>query len=95
MVSEYTVYKPTGQIPSASLALAGRPSSLDGKKVGLLFNSKPNADVLLRRVQERFEEAHPGSEFVFRSKPTAARPMADEVFEALSDCDVVVNAFGD
>lgn len=95
MTSDYVVHAPTGRVPSGSLALANRPDGLAGKRVGLLFNSKPNADVFLRRVQSRFTESYPGSEFVFRAKPTAARPMADDVFEALSECDAVITAFGD
>ena len=95
MMSQYVVHKPIGRVPPSTLALADRPDTLDGKRIGLLFNSKPNADVMLECLRERVSEMHPDTEFVFRSKPTAARPMADEVFEALSDCDVVINAFGD
>jgi hypothetical protein len=58
-------------------------------------NSKPNADELLDRVREHIAATFPDTEFVLRSKPTAAKPMVPEVFADLTACDAVVNAFGD
>ena len=94
-MSEYVVYNPTAVVSRTSQHLAARPDTLAGKRIGLLFNSKPNADVLLERVSERLGEAFGGTDFVLRSKPTAARPMAPEVLEAMTGCDAVVNAVGD
>ena len=94
-MSEFVVFNPTAVITRQSQQLADRLDTLAGKKIGLLFNSKPNADVLLRRVQERISERFGDTEFVFRMKPGAAKGMAPEVVEAMSDCDAVVNAFGD
>lgn len=89
------VHVPTSSVRSGALALAERGGDLAGKRIGLLFNAKPNADVLLARVRENLEDRFPDTEFVYRSKPTAARPMVPEVFADLSACDAVVNAFGD
>ena len=77
------------------MPLAARPDRLDGRTIGLLWNAKPNGDVLLRRVQEQLEVAHLGARFVFRSKRMGALPMPEEVLHSLRDCDVVVNACGD
>jgi hypothetical protein len=94
-MGEYVVFKPTADLKKGTHRLAPRGNFATIKKVGLLFNSKPNADVLLLRLKERLSAQYPNLEFVYRSKPTAARPMVPEVFDALSQCDVVVNAFGD
>jgi len=95
MAEVLEVFAPTSSVTSGELKLAARLDSLAGKRIGLLFNSKPNADELLERVREQVASTYPDTEFVLRSKPTAAKPMVPEVFEALSACDAVVNAFGD
>lgn len=94
-MAELVVFKPTADRKIGTQDLAWRTQSLDGKTVGLLFNAKVNADVYLEQIKELIDERFSNVTFVNRSKPTASKPMAPEVFEALSRCDVVVNAFGD
>jgi len=94
----FRVYRPTFDEPEHAetrAALAERPGSLDGKRIGLLWNSKVNADIYLERLKELISERHRDVEFVWQAKPTASRPMEPEVFEALRSCDLVVTAFGD
>ena len=93
----YKVYRPTPDAwdTESGLQLASRPDSLEGKTVGLLFNAKVNADVYLRRIQELVADKYAGTNFVFRSKPTASKPAAPDVLKDMQSCDVVVNAFGD
>lgn len=43
------VLSPLGVVPATVMPLAERRSSLDGLRIGVLDNSKPNADVLLQR----------------------------------------------
>lgn len=73
----------------------GRPTSLDGRRVGLLDNVKTNADVFLDRVEAHLRERWAGAEFVRRTKPQAGEACPPAMFEALAGCDVVINAFGD
>ena len=95
-MTSYVLYKPTVPMPRATdHGLAPRPAVLDGKRIGLLWNAKVNADIYLQRIRELIEERFPDTEFVFQSKPTASKPMEPEVFDALRNCDVVVTAFGD
>lgn len=94
----FRVYRPTFDQPKQAdpgAALTNRPSSLDGKTIGLLWNSKVNADIYLRRLQELISERHSDVSFVWQAKPTASRPMEPEVFKELERCDLVVTAFGD
>ncbi len=97
-MATYRVYRPTydeADAPRSEGALSPRPDSLDGKRIGLLWNSKVNADIYLRRLEELLKDRHQGMEFVWRAKPTASKPMESEVFEDLKACDLVVTAFGD
>ena len=50
------VLSPLGTTPDTIKPLARRRSSLAGARIGVLDNSKPNADVLLGRVAERLAE---------------------------------------
>lgn len=95
-MTSYVLYKPTVAMPEATEhGLAPRPPSLDGKRIGLLWNAKVNADIFLKRIRERFQEDYANTEFVVRAKPTASKPMEPDVLDALRKCDVVVTAFGD
>jgi len=59
------------------LPLAPRPRDLRGKRIGILDNSKPNADALLGRVAELLvERAGAASVHTWR-KPGASKPAAD------------------
>jgi hypothetical protein len=94
-MSEFVLYNPTVERRSGHDALARRHDTLKGSTVGLLWNSKPNADVFLATIKGVLAARYPSLRFIERSKPTASRPMAPEVFEDLKACDVVINAFGD
>ena len=57
--------------------LASRPRDLRGLRIGILDNSKPNADTLLGRVAELLvERAGAASVHAWR-KPGASKPAAD------------------
>ena len=95
-MTSYVLYKPTVAMPEATdHGLAPRPETLDGKKIGLLWNAKVNANIFLERIRERIEDRYSDTEFIFQSKPTASKPMEPEVFAALRDSDVALTAFGD
>ena len=97
-MATYRVYRPTpdkAEETASELGLARRPGSLDGTRIGLLWNAKVNADIYLHRLQELIEERHPGVEFVWQAKPTASKPMEPEVLDEMRTCDLVVTAFGD
>jgi hypothetical protein len=97
-VATYRVFRPTPDRPEENgdaPALAHRPGTLDGKRIGLLWNAKVNADIYLRRLQELITDRHRDVEFVWQAKPTASKPMEPEVLEEMRSCDLVVTAFGD
>jgi hypothetical protein len=65
---------PLGATSDTVKPLARRRPSLAGLRIGVLDNSKPNADVLLGRVAERLAERAPGATIHRWQKPGASNP---------------------
>ena len=88
------VLNPTRPAPSQTKSLAPRPSSLRGRRIGVLDNSKPNADALLGRLAELLVERHGAASIVKWRKPGASRPatMIDEIARS---ADLVLTGSGD
>jgi hypothetical protein len=88
------VLNPTVQTGSAVKRLAARRARLDGCRIGVLDNSKPNADVLLGRVAERLAQ-RAGSGSVRRwQKPGSSRP-ATNLDEIAASVDVLLTGSAD
>ena len=88
----FIVHDPRGGRITAAASLAPRPQSLAGLKLGVLDNTKEQADVLLGRAAELL--ARDGAEPVFTSKPSFSRVAPPEVIDALSICDIVITGLG-
>ena len=88
---------PTSQGLKDSYDLAPRRfRSLDGVRLGLLGNSKLNADKILDAVGEIISERYAVETVFHRMKPSFSRPVPDELKkEMLSHCDVVIAGVGD
>ena len=87
---------PTSAPRPVSFQPAPRPSTLDGKVVGLLNNGKPNADRLLARLHARLAERYRLAGVVHDGKPSTTRPAPEAVIETLAGrADVVITAVGD
>ena len=76
-------------------ATAPRLATLDGKVIGLLDNSKPNAHLLLERVHARLAERYTLAGVVRGRKATSTRPAPADVLGALAGAHFVVTAVGD
>lgn len=93
--STLEVLDPRGEVEHQSLPIAGRLDSLEGATVGLLDNSKSNADIFLKAIGEHLQSEYGVEEMVFRRKDKSPIP-ADSIADQLhSQCDAVVNAYGD
>jgi hypothetical protein len=88
------VLSPLGVTPDTVRPLARRPSRLDGLRIGVLDNSKPNADVLLARVAERLAARARGVHIRRWTKPGSSRP-ATMIDEIASSVDVVLTGSAD
>ena len=88
------IVNPVGLSASKKTGLARRShDSLQGLRVGLLDNNKPNADKFLEFVGELLKRRNDGIELVPKRK--MSRTEADCLPELIARCDVVINAFAD
>jgi len=85
---------PLGATSDTVKSLARRRPSLAGLRIGVLDNSKPNADVLLGRVAERLAQRVGGATIRRWQKPGASHPalMLDDV---AGGADVVLTGSAD
>jgi hypothetical protein len=89
------ILNPVPAAPPGSVSpLAPRPRDLRGKRVGILDNSKPNADALLGRVAELLVERGGAAGVVRWRKPGASIPAADHDAVAAS-ADVFLTGSAD
>ncbi len=99
---ETVVYSPASMaIPEKDLDVAPRVKSLEGKKVGLWWNSKSNGDVLLNRIGELLRQKY-GNIEIIKFWETDARAtnvpleLSPEVLDRMArSADVIIAATGD
>ena len=85
---------PSAEREPVTRSLAPRPSSLEGKVVGLLDISKPRGDVFLDRLEVLLSER--GLRTLRFRKPTFAKVApVDLRHEIATKCDVVIEALAD
>ena len=88
------LYEPVAEEGKDQDRLAQRPSTLDGKVVGLLNNTKDLVDTLLAEVKDLLRKDFPKAEFRFFRKESVSG-AAPELLEDMANCDAVVGAVGD
>ena len=72
---------------------APRPASLEGKKIGLVWNGKANGDIALRRAGELIQQRVPGIELKFYS---GALPTPTFIMDqAKAEVDVAIGCTAD
>ena len=91
------ILSPEGTSHAKQHQLAPRRfTSLDGVRLGLLGNSKLNADAVLLAIGELLKERYAIESMTMRSKPTFSKPAPDEIVEELvNGSDVIVTGVGD
>ncbi len=89
-----TLLDPTSERSPGTRERAPRPSSLDGKTIGLLDITKARGDVFLDRIAEHLERrGHTVARF---AKPTFTKPAPIDLRHEISaKCDVVIEALAD
>jgi hypothetical protein len=91
-----TIFDPRGRVEVGRVAPAPRLASLDGKRLGILDNTKWKAGKLLRRTAERLAEQHRFAAVNYYRKESfskAADPALIAVIAA--ENDLVLTAIGD
>jgi hypothetical protein len=91
------IYDPTSGPLTGRLVLARRPSTLNGKKLAVLWNGRPHGDKVLRRVLDLLAERHGFEVSDFLKKPYIGNVAPPEYFDRLqsSRADAVVVGVGD
>jgi hypothetical protein len=91
------ILSPEGSSTAKQHHLAPRRfRSLDGVRLGLLGNSKLNADAVLLAVGDLLKERYAVESVFIRSKPTFSKPATDEqAEEMLKNADVIITGVGD
>ncbi len=92
------VLNPEGKARTASQRVAALPRfpDLNGKTVGLLDNSKPNADKLEERFAELLRERLDVAKVVRRRKLTAQQGAPKEYLDELAaEADFILSGLGD
>lgn len=79
----------------AKIALAPRPMDLAGKVVGLLDNSKEQADVILETIGEVLRSRYGVARVIIRRKEAFSRPATEELLnEMAKEVQVAAAALG-
>jgi hypothetical protein len=95
-VPKLVLVSPVNEASVAESSLAPRLSSLRGKRVGLLDNSKSKAGKMLDMVAAILNAQHGFTDIVRHRKPSASKPAAPETIAELANtCDLVVVGVGD
>jgi hypothetical protein len=88
------IVDPTASRVSKRLRLAARKGApLHHKRIGLLDNSKPNADRFLGYLGDLLQARYDGVKIIFKRK--MSRTEADCAQDLIDACDVVITAFAD
>lgn len=93
-MSTLRVLAPFGSATAEVKPLARRRASLAGLRVGILDNSKPNADALLGRVAELLVERAGAGRVALWRKPGSSHP-ATVIEEVARGADVVLTGSAD
>ena len=87
---------PEAPLEEAVQLHAERKLGSGGIRLGVLDNSKGNADHLLNLIVEGVKKEFKVDSVVVRRKPTSSRPATDQVLDELAkEADIVVSAMAD
>ena len=84
--------------PMEDVAQLKTSRTLSGKgiRLGVLDNSKANADHLLKLIVEGVKKDFKVDSVVYKRKPASSRPATDELLDELAkEADLVVSAMAD
>jgi hypothetical protein len=95
LVARLDLVDPTDPGKTGAKLAAARLESLDGKRIALLENRKPNAAELLEALGALLVDRGGAAAADSRSKFIYSRPAAPDIVGELTEYDAVVTAIGD
>ena len=91
-----TVFDPRGQIDAVRTALAPRAPALKGLRLGILDNTKWNANRLLRKTVAKLQEEVSFAAVNYYRKESFSKEADPALITTIAaDNDIVVTAIGD
>jgi hypothetical protein len=95
MTNDLGFIDPTAGGSKVKVALAPRPADLAGKVVGLLDNTKEQADVILETVAEALRARYGVARVVIRRKEHYSKPAPEAMIDDLArEVQVAAAALG-
>ena len=89
------VLDPSGVSEVVEVSISDRPEDLAGKRLGILWNLKPNGDILLARLQERLVTTLGLKSVVWKRRPSGSATDLGVLKDLGEHCDAVINALAD
>ena len=87
---------PTVEATTRPITYVDRPRSLEGKRIGLVENTKFNSDRLLARIGDLLKTEYGAAGWTMFRKHNSSVPAHQEIIEELKrTCDVMVAGIGD
>ena len=87
---------PDAPIEDVAQLKSNRTLGSAGIRLGILDNSKANADYLLNLIVEGVKKEYKVDSVVIKRKPTSSRPATDQVLDELAkEADLVISAMAD
>jgi hypothetical protein len=95
MTNDLGFIDPTAGSSRQQIDLAPRPTDLAGKVVGLLDNTKEQADIILQTLGEALRERYGVANVILRRKEHYSKPATDELIDDMAqEVDVAIAALG-
>ena len=95
-MGKVTLVVPEAPVPAAAVTAGQRKAGKGGLRLGVLDNSKGNADHLLRFIVEGVKAALPVASVVMTPKGSVSLPAPADVLDQLTrEADFVVSAMAD
>ncbi len=92
----HPVYDPRGVVSADERPVARRVGGLDGLRLGILDNTKWNANKLLRQLRDELQSKHKFKSVSYYRKESFSRFADPKLIETIrAENDIVVTAIGD
>ena len=95
-MDELIVFDPRGRVDAERVALAPRAAALQGLRLGVLDNTKWNANRLLRKTASLLEAEHGIAAVTYYKKESFSKSAEPALIaEIAANTDIVLTAIGD
>jgi hypothetical protein len=91
---ELEYYLPISPKQVSSYHLSKRPNFVEDITIGLIDNTKKNADLLLQSFAKLIEKTYKNITFKYYRKPNSSTPFK-EIPTIAQECNYIINAHGD